>query len=208
MEPAKTGAPPFWARSSSTRSGRNLSCSPSNARNRHPFVEERLKKLGAFADTFERNEIIMQDNSCGIITSGVSYQYARESFPEKSFLKLAMVYPLPVAKIRQFAAQVKKLYVFEELDPFFEDQIKALGIEVTGKAVFPICGEFNPSVAAQGIAGVQDRRNEPPLVQYLPPRPPNMCPGCPHRGIFYTLKKMKCLSPAISAATPLAPCRP
>lgn len=164
---------------------------PQNARNRHPFVEERLKRLGAFADTFERNEMIMQDTSCGIITSGVSYHYARESFPDYSFLKLAMVYPLPIAKIRQFASQVKKLYVFEELDPFFEDQIKALGIEVTGKSVFPICGEFNPSVAARGIAGVQDRRSEPPLVNYLPPRPPNMCPGCPHRGIFYTLKKMK-----------------
>jgi indolepyruvate ferredoxin oxidoreductase alpha subunit len=163
---------------------------PQNARARHPFVEERLKKLGEYADTFERNEVIMQDTSCGIITSGVSYHYARESFPDYSFLKLAMVYPLPVEKIRRFASQVKKLYVFEELDPFFEEQIKALGIEVTGKSVFPICGEFNPSVAALGIAGIQDRRSEQPLVEYLPPRPPNMCPGCPHRGIFYTLKKM------------------
>jgi indolepyruvate ferredoxin oxidoreductase alpha subunit len=163
---------------------------PQNARGRHPFVEKRLQQLSSFAETFDRNEMIMQDTSCGIISSGVSYHYARESFPEASFLKLGMVYPLPVEKIRQFADSVDTLYVFEELDPFFEEQIKALGIEVTGKKVFPICGEFNPSVAARGITGAQDRRNEPALVEYLPPRPPNMCPGCPHRGVFYTLKKM------------------
>lgn len=164
---------------------------PRNARMRHPLVEERMKKLAAFSDSFERNEIILQETDIGIIASGTSYQYARESFPGKSFLKLSMVYPLPVNKIREFASRVKKLYVFEELDPFYEDQIKALGIQVTGKEVFPVCGEFSPATADIGINGQKPHKDEKPLLEYLPPRPPNMCPGCPHRGIFYILKALK-----------------
>ena len=164
---------------------------PKNARVRHPVVEERMRSLAAFADTFDKNETDIRDTSCGIITSGVCYQYARESFPEFSFLKLGMVNPLPAGKIRDFARLVDKLYVFEELDPFFEEQIKALGIAVTGKDVFPLCGEFSPTVAMEGISGRQSREPEKPLVEYLPPRPPNMCPGCPHRGIFHSLSKMK-----------------
>lgn len=164
---------------------------PKNARMRHPIVEKRLKKLAAYADDFEKNEIEIQDTSYGIITSGVCYQYAKESFPHYSFLKLGMVYPLPHKKIREFAAKVNKLYVFEELDPFFEDQIKALGVDVIGKSIFPICGEFNPAVAEEGIIGSRNKDNRKPLLDYLPPRPPNMCPGCPHRGIFFALKKLK-----------------
>ncbi len=163
---------------------------PRNARMRHPLVEQRTKDLAAFAETFDRNEMILQETDIGIIASGTAYQYARESYPAKSFLKLAMAWPLPEKKIREFAAKVKKLYVFEELDPFYEEQIKAMGIAVTGKAVFPICGEFNPATAASGISG-GTAKNETPLLEYIPPRPPNMCPGCPHRGIFHTLKTMK-----------------
>jgi len=164
---------------------------PRNARMRHPLVEERLEKLAAFSDAFERNEMILQETDIGIIASGACYQYARESFPGKSFLKISMAYPLPLNKIKKFAGSVKKLYVFEELDPFYEDQIRAVGIPVTGREVFQRCGEFNPATARHGIAGAKPEKSERPLLDYLPPRPPNMCPGCPHRGIFYVLKQMK-----------------
>jgi len=164
---------------------------PQNARIRHPIVEERVGRLAAFAENFEKNEIEMQDTSFGVIASGACYQYAKESFPEQSFLKLGMVYPLPIEMIRKFASQVTKLYVFEELDPFFEEQIKSFGIEVTGKDIFPLCGEFNPSIAEEGIRRSSRKEGKKPLITSLPPRPPNMCPGCPHRGVFYTLKKHK-----------------
>jgi indolepyruvate ferredoxin oxidoreductase alpha subunit len=164
---------------------------PRNARLRHPLVEERLLKLAAFAETFERNELCLQDTAIGIIAAGVAYQYAREALPGCSFLKLGMSYPLPAEKIRQFAARVERLYVFEELDPFFEEQIRAMGIAVTGKEVFPLCGEFSPATAAQGVRGLPAPAAQAPLLAYLPPRPPNMCPGCPHRGMFYILKKLK-----------------
>ena len=164
---------------------------PRNARMRHPLVEERLKRLAAFADECDYNEIILQETDIGIIASGTCYQYARESFPQKSFLKLSLVYPLPVKKIKEFAARVKKLYVFEELDPFYEEQIRALGIPVTGKEVFPVCGEFSPTTARIAITGSKPKKNAPALLETLPLRPPNMCPGCPHRSIFYVLKQMK-----------------
>ncbi len=163
---------------------------PGNARRRHPLVEERLKKLAAFAETMPQNRMELQDTAAGIVTSGVNYQYAREAFPEYSFLKLAMVYPLPLGMIREFAGRVQKLYVFEELDPFFEEQIKAAGIDAVGKEVFPVCGEFSPTTAQQGISAATAAAQES-LVDYLPPRPPNMCPGCPHRGVFHVLKKLK-----------------
>ena len=162
---------------------------PKFARIRHPLVEERIQQLSAFADTFEENIMEVNDTSIGIITSGVCYQYAKESFPGYSFLKLGMAYPLPLTMIREFASRVEKLYVFEELDPFFEEQVRSLGIDVTGKEIFPICGELDPTSAEEGITGKKEQPGlEPPRVT-LPPRPPNMCPGCPHRGIFYTLKK-------------------
>jgi len=101
-----------------------------------------------------------------------------------------MAYPLPAQKIREFASRVDRLYVFEELDPFYEDQVRAMGIAVTGKEIFPVCGEFNPMTASAGISG--NRPASPaPLLDCLPPRPPNMCPGCPHRGIFHILKTLK-----------------
>jgi len=164
---------------------------PRYARLRHPIIEERLRKLRDFAETFEKNEVALKDTAVGIIAGGACYQYAREAFPDASFLKLGMVYPLPERLLRKFAGKVKKLYVFEELDPFLEDQIKALGIEVTGKAVFPLCGEFSPATAEAGIRGSTPPTAPAPEPAALPARPPNMCPGCPHRGIFYTLKKQK-----------------
>jgi len=163
---------------------------PAHARRRHPLVEQRIKDLEAFADEFAENRVELQDTSVGIIASGTCYQYAREAFPGYSFLKLGMVYPLPKKKIKEFARQVKKLYAFEELDPFFEEQVKALGIEIIGKEVFPSCGEFDPGTAEQGIRGIPGTEKKDTVLPYLPPRPPTMCPGCPHRGLFYALNKM------------------
>ncbi len=160
---------------------------PRYSRIRHPLVEERIKQLSDFADGFNKNEIQINDPSIGIITSGVCYNYAKESLPECSFLKLGMVYPLPEKKIREFARKVHEIYVFEELDPFFEEQIAALGIDVVGKDLFSICGEFSPDIAEK-IKGMSDTRDHA-LIEELPSRPPNMCPGCPYRPVFYMLKK-------------------
>jgi indolepyruvate ferredoxin oxidoreductase alpha subunit len=162
---------------------------PRYSRIRHPLVEERIERLSDFADAFDKNEMNINDTSCGIITSGVCYHYAKESFPDYSFLKLSMVYPLPEKKIREFAEKVKKVYVVEELDPFFEEQIKALGIDVTGKDIFPRCGEFSPAIVEEKIKGVAEIKDNR-FSDQLPPRPPNMCPGCPYRPVFYTLKKL------------------
>ncbi|HSR13580.1 MAG TPA: thiamine pyrophosphate-dependent enzyme, partial [Thermodesulfobacteriota bacterium] len=163
---------------------------PANARKRHPIVESRMRELAKLAETFPGNRIEWGDKKVGIITGGVSYQYAREAMPEASVLKLGMAYPLPVELIRNFARQVEKLYVLEELDPFIEEHVRALGIEVSGKANFPLCGELNPRLAAAGLNGgaVETAQTAP---ANLPARPPIMCPGCPHRGIFSILSKLK-----------------
>lgn len=166
---------------------------PGNARVRHRFVEERTIRLSEFGDTFAENRIEMRDDSIGVITAGVSYQYVREVLPNASVLKLGMVWPLPAALIREFAGKVKKLYVVEELDPFIEEQVKAMGIEVIGKDIIPICGELTPGIVANAFAsaGVSAAvKEQSSAAEELPARPPNMCPGCPHRGIFYTLNKL------------------
>jgi indolepyruvate ferredoxin oxidoreductase alpha subunit len=163
---------------------------PANARKRHPLVEKRLEDLSRFAETFTGNRIEWGDNKIGIITSGISYQYAKEALPEASFLKLGMVFPLPKELIRSFASRLEKLFVVEELDPFIEEQVRAMGIEATGKAAFPLCGELNPALVTKGLKGF-----DPPPVEEisktLPARPPILCPGCPHRGIFSILSKLK-----------------
>ena len=164
---------------------------PGNAIRRHPFVEERTRKLIAFAETSSVNRVEMGDTSIGIITSSTCYQYAKEVFGENaSILKLGMVNPLPVQLIRDFAAKVDKLVVLEELDPIIENHVKALGLQVTGKDVFPMEGEYSQSLIA---AKLLDKKNETnALEEALPGRPPVMCAGCPHRGLFYTLSKNKC----------------
>jgi indolepyruvate ferredoxin oxidoreductase alpha subunit len=163
---------------------------PANARKRHPIVEKRMEELTRFAETFPENRIEAGDNRVGIITSGISYEYAKEIMPEASYLKLGMVYPLPKEMIRSFASRVERLFVVEELDPFIEDQVRAMGIEVSGKDLFPLCGELTPGLVAKGLKGLH-----PPAVEEtykgLPGRPPIMCPGCPHRGIFSILSKLK-----------------
>jgi indolepyruvate ferredoxin oxidoreductase alpha subunit len=163
---------------------------PMNARKRRVAVEKRMQDLRIFAETFSENRIEINSPDVGIITAGISYHYAKDVFPEYSYLKLGMVHPLPVGLIREFAARVRKIYVVEELDPFLEEQIRALGIEVTGKEIFPYTGEFDPGIVEQAIAGRRDAARALPEIQ-IPPRPPNLCPGCPHRGLFYILGKLK-----------------
>jgi indolepyruvate ferredoxin oxidoreductase alpha subunit len=171
---------------------------PGNARRRHPVVEARVGQLAEFAETLAYNRIEMANPSLGIITDGVAYQYAKEVFPEVSFLRLGMVYPLPEGLIREFAAQVERLIVVEELDPFIEEQIRLMGIPVEGKRIFPLTGEFDPTVVRQRAiqAGLLPEGAAPPVktlhdVPDLPMRPPLLCPGCPHRGVFAVTNKLK-----------------
>ena len=170
---------------------------PANARKRHPVIEERIERLAQFAETFPYNRVEMGDRSLGIVTCGVAYQYAKEVFPQASILKLGMTYPLPQGMIADFASQVERLIVVEELDPFIEEEIRLMGIEVEGKSIFPICGELNPHIVRESAieAGLlpQSARVEvrEPEKGPLPGRPPILCPGCPHRGVFYVTKKLK-----------------
>lgn len=168
---------------------------PANARRRHPIVEERLEQIKAFAETFPYNRVEMGDTSLGIVSDGVAYQYAKEVFPDASFLKLGMTYPLPEQMIRDFAAQVDRLIVVEELDPFIEEEIRLMGISVEGKSIFPLCGELDPTVVRQSAleAGLLSPPSTPrPRAREkgLPARPPLLCPGCPHRGVFVATNKL------------------
>ena len=159
-----------------------------NSRNAHVRVEKRTKDLIALAEDCDFNRVEMGDTSVGIITSSTSYQYAKEIFGEKaSILKLGMIYPLPEKLILDFAEKVDKLIVLEELDPFIENHCRKLGLSVVGKDTFPICGEFSQNLirSCLGMETVPSVK----LEDEIPLRPPVMCAGCPHRGVFYVLKK-------------------
>ena len=160
---------------------------PGMAKKRHVFVEQRMNALKAAADSLDVNRIEYRDKSIGVISCGVTYNYVREALPEASTLKLGLVYPLPEKLIREFASQVDTLYVAEELEPFFENQIKAMGIAVKGKELFSVQGEYSVNLIAEKIAGKTTTVCDPGA---LPQRPPVMCPGCPHRAVFYTMKKL------------------
>ena len=163
---------------------------PGNAIRRHPFVEERTRKLIAYADNCPFNKVEMGDTKLGIITSSTSYQYVKEVFGEQaSILKLGMVNPLPEKLILDVAARVDKRASVEELDPIIENHCKALGLEVTGKDVLPMEGEFSQNLLAEKF-GIKVPEYKS-LGEQLPNRPPVMCAGCPHRGLFYTLAKNK-----------------
>ncbi len=164
---------------------------PAMARRRHPVVEQRLKDIAEFAETFPYNQMIMGDDSIGIITSGVSFQYAREAMPEASFLKLGMVWPLPERMIRDFAGKVKRLVVIEELDPFIEEAVRLMGIQVEGKELTGYCGELSSDKVEIALKGKSSASPAKAIDMELPMRPPNMCPGCPHRATFSALKKNK-----------------
>lgn len=163
---------------------------PINARTRRIEVEKRQNALKEFVETFSENKMEINDPEVGIITAGMPYNYAKEVFPNFSYLKLGMVYPLPERLISEFAAKVKKIYVVEELDPYLEEQIKAMGIQVIGKEIFPYTNEFDPGIIQNAI--LAERSDvESPYKESLAVRPPNLCPGCPHRALFYALKKSK-----------------
>ena len=163
---------------------------PGNAIRRHPFVEERTRKLVAYAETSGINRVEMGDTKLGIITSSTSYQYVKEVYGEQaSILKLGMVNPLPEKLIMDFAKQVETLVVVEELDPIIETHCKQLGLKVNGKDLLPIEGEFSQRLIAEKLGA--NTVTYKSLEEQLPNRPPVMCAGCPHRGLFYVLSKNK-----------------
>ncbi|MHB8065544.1 MAG: indolepyruvate ferredoxin oxidoreductase subunit alpha [Ruminiclostridium sp.] len=163
---------------------------PAMARRRHVEVEKRMAALKEFSNGSELNRVEIDSNEVGVITSGISYQYVKEAMPNASVLKIGMVYPIPDRLIAEFAEKVKILYVVEELEPFFEDQILKLGIKVIGKQKLPVMGELSTQIIAEKLL---DKKFETLEVtnQPVPIRPPVMCAGCPHRGMFYVLKKLK-----------------
>ena len=163
---------------------------PGNAIKRHPIVEARTEALAKLAEDCEFNKVELHSDEIGIITSGCSYLYVKEVFGDSvSILKIGMPNPLPTALIRDFASKVKKLYVIEELDPIIETHVRALGIDVVGKDLFSPLGEFSQQTiaAAFGLPAKESVGAD----SAVPNRPPMMCAGCPHRGIFYTLAKNK-----------------
>jgi indolepyruvate ferredoxin oxidoreductase alpha subunit len=170
---------------------------PANARKRHPVVEQRIRDVTAWAEKTPLNRIEWRDRTVGIVTAGVAYQYAREVLPTASVLKLGMVYPIPEQLIRTFAAGVQRLIVIEELDPVLEEALRLLGIPCEGKAIFPLCGELDPTVVrkAAAAAGLPVDRSPVALAKLdlpeLPARPPVLCAGCPHRGVFQLLSKKR-----------------
>jgi len=161
---------------------------PANARNRRKVIAERQQRLETFAETFGKNKVELADTKIGFISSGISYLHVKEAFPEASVLKLGMVYPFPREMIKNFASKVDELFIVEELDPFIEIHVKAMGIACKGKEIVPAIGELNPFILKKAFgketAAVM-------TAQELPPRPPNMCPGCPHRGLFFCLHRLK-----------------
>ena len=163
---------------------------PANAIKRHVVVEDRISALKEFAETTPLNSIEENGSKIGVITAGVAYMYAKEALGDKAdFLKLGMVYPLPEKKIIDFAKKYDKVYVIEELDPVIEDHCKALGVNVIGKDVFTLLGEYTPNMIKKAVLGI-DAPEKASVEEQIPVRPPVMCAGCPHRATFYVLKKL------------------
>jgi len=160
---------------------------PAHARKRHVRLEEKLTKLRQVAEISPLNRIEQGSEKIGIVTSGISYQYAREAMPNAWFLKLGFSYPFPESLVKDFASRFDRMYVVEENEPFLEEQIAALGIPVVGKAVVPRCFELNQRIVAEVLKG-EAREVKPASVA---PRPPVLCPGCPHRGFFYQVNRMR-----------------
>lgn len=164
---------------------------PGNAIRRHPVVEQRTRDLIAYAETTPLNRVEWGGTALGIITDSTSYQYVKETMgDEVSILKLGMINPMPEQLIRSFASKVEKLVVVEELDPIIENHCLRLGLAVTGKELFPMEGEFSQNLVAERLG--KETVKGVSLEDTIPPRPPVMCAGCPHRGLFYTLNKNKC----------------
>jgi indolepyruvate ferredoxin oxidoreductase, alpha subunit len=175
---------------------------PAMAINRHRIVEQRQNELAAASDADDSiglHQEIWRSDELGIITSGIAYQYVSEAFPEASVLKLGLIYPLPLGRIRQFAAKVRRLIVVEELDPFLETEIRAAGVASAtgspceGKSLFTLLGEYSVAMLRQalGLPGLGDAALSRGELTAAPGRPPVMCAGCPHKGLFLALKRLK-----------------
>lgn len=161
---------------------------PGNAKARHVYVEQRMKQLAEDGCDFSINKVEMKDTSIGFITSGIPYQYVKEACPDASVLKLGMVHPLPRKLIQDFASKVDKLYIFEELEPVIEEQVKSWGIQAVGKEIFTIQGEYSANLIKKAIFNENVEAAE---MEQVPNRPPILCPGCPHRSVFSVLNKLK-----------------
>lgn len=160
---------------------------PANAIGRHVYVEKRMKALAEDGCTFAVNRAEYHDTSIGFITSGIPYQYVKEVCPNASVLKLGMVHPLPRKLIEEFASKVDKLYIFEELEPVIEEQVKSWGIAAVGKELFTVQGEYSANMIRERILKQTLETKEPAKV---PARPPILCPGCPHRSVFSVLNRL------------------
>lgn len=165
---------------------------PANARRRRLALLERLDRLRARAEESHFVTEVFGDRAIGVVTSGISYHYVREAVPEASVLRLGLTNPLPVERIRAFAARVGRLFVVEELEPFLEDALAAAGLHVEGKALFPRLGELSPELVRQGFAraGLLAARTVPSAAPIATPRPPVLCPGCPHSAPFLVLRRL------------------
>ena len=161
---------------------------PGNAKLRHVEIEKRNKELAEAANTLPINRVEMNDTKIGVITSGIPYQYVKEALPNASVCKLGLVNPLPRKMIEEFASKVDKRYIVEEVDPVIEEQVKSWGIECVGKDIFTVQGEYSANMIRERILGETLEIDQPAAV---PGRPPILCPGCPHRSVYYTLKKLK-----------------
>ena len=160
---------------------------PGNAKGRHVYVEQRLKQMAEDGATLPVNRVEYRDTSVGFITCGIAYQYVREACPDASVCKLGMVHPLPKALIEEFASKVDKLYIFEELEPVIEEQVKSWGIACIGKELFTVQGEYSANMLRERVLGQKLEVN--PAAE-VPARPPILCPGCPHRSVYSVLKKL------------------
>ena len=161
---------------------------PGMAKQRHIYVEQRLKKMAEDACSLSINKAEYNDTSIGFITSGIPYQYVKEACPNASVLKLGMVHPLPRKLIEEFASKVDKLYIFEELEPVIEEQVKSWGIKCIGKEIFTVQGEYSANMLRKAVLGETAELKSPAQV---PARPPILCPGCPHRSVYSVLNKLK-----------------
>jgi len=172
------------------RNQRKYNCAPANAYRNHPKVEANLKALAEYGESCPINKVEYRGGKVGVITASIAYEIAKDVFPEDtSFLKLGLTYPLPMGLIREFASKVETLYVIEELEGFMEAEIKAAGIPCIGKEKVSNLYELNPERLREMLFGVKPEIKELPVKAV--PRPPVLCPGCPHRGFFYTMSKGK-----------------
>ncbi|MBN1918964.1 MAG: indolepyruvate ferredoxin oxidoreductase subunit alpha [Verrucomicrobia bacterium] len=164
---------------------------PAHARVRHAFVEQRLEKLRKLSERTSLNRIETGSRALGIVASSIAYEHAKEVAPDASFLKLGLSYPLPIEKLRAFAKTVRKLVVIEELDPFTEEQLRAAGLKVVGKPAEYRLGELTPDRVAEIVSGKKMPCAKAKPADVLPPRPPVLCPSCPHRAVFHVIRKLK-----------------